>query len=304
MLYVDQALTINAAHVIRNASTKQCITACALKSQYRWCLTGTPIQNAVEDFGSLLQFLRINPFDNPSSFKHEIADWIKVGEEKGMTRLRLLVSAVCLRRTKECLRLPPRKSETQRVILNNEEKQLHEIYRRNTVDFIDFVFRGNIKLKSFATVIQQILRLRQICDHGKEMLSLKTIQNMDDYISTQGSKGDIVPSTETALCGACGRKVEDFYLLLRCLHPACRPCSDERDIATPDGELECMICAGTAYQGSNEGTDVENESETHGVTGIEYRPSSKVAALLQNLRTLNHEHIDPPIKRYSDTLVL
>ena len=220
-----------------------------------------------------------------------------------MKRLRLLVSAVCLRRTKECLGLPSRKNETQHVILNDEEKQLHEMYRQNTVDFIDFVFRGDLKLKSFATVIQQILRLRQICDHGKEMLSFKTLQNMEDFNASQGSKGSILPSAETALCGACGRKVEDFDSFLRCLHPTCRPCSEEKDISTPDGEPECLICASTAFQDTSHHPDTESESETRDDTGVEYWPSSKVAALLKNLRRFSQEPTDLPIKRYFGPLI-
>lgn len=34
----------------------------ALKSDFRWCLTGTPLQNRIGEFFSLIRFLNISPF--------------------------------------------------------------------------------------------------------------------------------------------------------------------------------------------------------------------------------------------------
>lgn len=34
----------------------------ALKVDYRWCLTGTPLQNRIGEFFSLIRFLNIKPF--------------------------------------------------------------------------------------------------------------------------------------------------------------------------------------------------------------------------------------------------
>lgn len=34
----------------------------ALKVEYRWCLTGTPLQNRIGEFFSLIRFLNMSPF--------------------------------------------------------------------------------------------------------------------------------------------------------------------------------------------------------------------------------------------------
>lgn len=290
-------VVLDEAHVIRNASTKQCATVCALKARHRWCLTGTPIQNAVEDFGSLLQFLQVYPFDNPSSFTHEIADWIRCGDEKGMKRLRLLVSAICLRRTKDCLGLPPRKNEIQPVAFNNEEKDLYEICKQSTVEFIELVFKEDGKLKSFATVIQLILRLRQICNHGKEMLSAKTLKNIDDYMSSQGSRGSMSPLVEVALCGICGRKVQDMEALLPCMHSTCSSCFEEKEMMLSKGELDCSICAGTLSSKSNNNLGSDQDQPIPDAMIVAYKPSSKVATLIKNLLSYNQGPTTLPIKR-------
>ena len=288
-------VVLDEAHVIRNASTKQCATVCALKARHRWCLTGTPIQNTVEDFGTLLKFLRVYPFDNPSSFAHEISDWIRCGDEKGLKRLRSLVSAICLRRTKDCLGLPPRKNVIQSVVFNSDEKDLYETCKRSTVELIDFVFQDDGRLKSFATVIQLILRLRQICNHGKDMLSTKTLKNIQDFMLSQGSTGGTPTLIETALCGICRHKVQVVDSLLPCMHPACSSCFEEKELMVSKGELECSVCAGTDSPMSN--TDLPVATPIQDAMMIDYKPSSKVAALMKNLLSYTEDSADVPIKR-------
>ena len=289
-------VVLDEAHVIRNASTKQCATCCDLKARHKWCLTGTPIQNRVEDFGSLLQFLQVYPFNNPASFTHEIADWIRCGDEKGMRRLRLLVSAICLRRTKDCLGLPSRLNEIQRVAFNSEETLLYETCKQSTVEFIELVLKEDGAPQSFATVIQLILRLRQICNHGKEMLSTKTLKIVHDFKMSQGSKREVPSLDETALCGVCGRKTLDIDSLLPCMHPACSSCFEEKEIMISKGVLECLSCADTRSPRSNNSPLVDQPMSDAMI--LDYKPSSKVAALMKNLLSYNEISAEIPIKRF------
>lgn len=60
---------IDEAQNIKNPAAKSAIACCRLNSTYRWCLTGTPMMNRLEDFQSLLGFLRIKPYNNPKKFK-------------------------------------------------------------------------------------------------------------------------------------------------------------------------------------------------------------------------------------------
>jgi SNF2 family DNA or RNA helicase len=60
---------IDEAHNIKNPNAKSNMACCRLNSTYRWCLTGTPMMNRLEDFQSLLGFLRIRPYSNAKKFK-------------------------------------------------------------------------------------------------------------------------------------------------------------------------------------------------------------------------------------------
>ena len=223
---------------------------------------------------------------------HEIAEWIKCGHETGMKRLRQLVSAVCLRRTKACLGLPPRNNAIQDVHLNDEELVLYESCKQSTIEFIDFVFKEDEKLKSSATAIQLILRLRQVCDHWKQMLSVTTLENMEAYRTSHGSREFASPSAEAPVCGVCGCEVHDYKSLLRCMHPACHRCSQEMEI---DVEPECSVCSGTNLKK----VDLAWEPAIQGHMDLDYQPSSKVTALLRNLEIDKGRSTETPVKRYS-----
>ncbi|KAF9012213.1 hypothetical protein BDZ89DRAFT_1077429 [Hymenopellis radicata] len=50
---------LDESHLIHSTGIKRAMACRALKSQCRWCMTGTPIQNKVADLYSLFDFLRI-----------------------------------------------------------------------------------------------------------------------------------------------------------------------------------------------------------------------------------------------------
>jgi DNA repair protein RAD16 len=49
---------------IQTRTTMTAKACFALKTDYRWCLTGTPLQNRIGEFFSLIRFLNIQPFSN------------------------------------------------------------------------------------------------------------------------------------------------------------------------------------------------------------------------------------------------
>lgn len=53
---------IDEAQCIKNRNTKAALACCRLNSTYRWCMSGTPMMNSVQELHSLLKFLRIRPY--------------------------------------------------------------------------------------------------------------------------------------------------------------------------------------------------------------------------------------------------
>lgn len=136
-------------------------------------LTGTPIQNKIDDVWALFKFLRISPIDEKDIFTKFISAPCKTGEQIGLARLQLVMRCCTLRRTKETktengekiLNLPPRKETQVWLDLTPEEREVYDsrvIHLKEKVQ--QFQKAGELS-KNYANVLQEILRLRQTCDH-------------------------------------------------------------------------------------------------------------------------------------------
>lgn len=97
-------IVLDEAQFIKNRTTKASLSCATLSSVKRWCLTGTPIQNNVDELYSLLRFLRIQPLSDYPTFKKTISIPIMNGDTHiAMNRLKAVLMAVMLRRTKSVL---------------------------------------------------------------------------------------------------------------------------------------------------------------------------------------------------------
>ena len=63
-------IILDEAQCIKNRRTQTAQACHALYATYRWCLTGTPMMNSVEELFSLIHFLRIKPY----------SDWIQFNQ--------------------------------------------------------------------------------------------------------------------------------------------------------------------------------------------------------------------------------
>lgn len=92
---------LDEAHCIKNVATVASRACCLLNAERRWCVSGTIIQNSLDDVYALMKFLRHEPWCQRSFWKAAITDVSDMSEALG--RVKRLLTPIMLRRTKETL---------------------------------------------------------------------------------------------------------------------------------------------------------------------------------------------------------
>lgn len=153
-----------AAHKIRNRTTNHFEAVHQLTAQRRWCLTGTPIQNRLEDLGSLVTFLKVPELERVAIFRNYIIAPTSGRGQSRFQNLQTLLGAICLRRTREVLNLPEPITFPRVLSFSYQERQqydeLYDYYRKQ----VQMAVSGHTKMAS--TTLQSIHELRLFCNNG------------------------------------------------------------------------------------------------------------------------------------------
>lgn len=91
---------LDEAQTIKNHRTQVSRACCGLRAKRRWCLSGTPIQNSIDDLYSYFKFLKYDPYAVYSSFCSSIKYPISRNASHGYKKLQAVLRTVLLRRTK------------------------------------------------------------------------------------------------------------------------------------------------------------------------------------------------------------
>ncbi|KEF53190.1 uncharacterized protein A1O9_10638 [Exophiala aquamarina CBS 119918] len=178
---------LDEAQNIKNRMAKAAVAACRIRADHRWALSGTPMQNNVEEMYSLVKFCRIRPYNDWAKFSKDIAGpirrkgngrYISVSEEeKAMQTLQALLRAILLRRTKQSkvdgkpiLQLPPKTTSEDRIAFGEDELTFYKALENNAqIQFNRFLQRGaNGGIgRNYSNALVLLLRLRQACCHPR-----------------------------------------------------------------------------------------------------------------------------------------
>ncbi len=158
---------LDESQAIKNPASKVTRAAGLLRAKNRLCMSGTPLQNNTFDIFAQMNFLNPGMLGSLEFFRQEFALPIdKFGEPDRKDHLRKLLFPFILRRTKEQVAKDlPEKTETILFCeMEDEQRKIYEVYRNDYRDKILGVIDSQGIHKSQLTILQGLMKLRQICD--------------------------------------------------------------------------------------------------------------------------------------------
>lgn len=311
---------LDEAHNIKDRQSNTARAVNVIKTQKRWCLSGTPLQNRIGEMYSLIRFLNIDPFskyfctkcdcaskewkfsDNmhcdrcnhvimqhTNFFNHFMLKNIqKFGVEgpglESFNNIQVLLKNIMLRRTKveraDDLGLPPRIVTIRRDYFNEEEKDLYRSLYTDIKRKYNSYVEEGIVLNNYANIFSLITRMRQMADHPDLVLRRFRNSTIEDGV---------------IICQLCDDEAEE-PIVSKCHHKFCRLCIKEYVESFMDensSRLACPVChIGLSIDLTQPSIEVDLEmfKKKSIVTRLNlhggWRSSTKIEALLEELYNL------------------
>ena len=252
---------LDEAHSIKNRNAKATQACYALRAEYRWCLTGTPMQNNLDELQSLIRFLRIKPYNDLKIWRSQITEPMRAGRGNvAMKRLNFYLKAFMKRRTKDILKqdgalnpggkptadgalsagfkITERKVENVSAEFTPEERSFYSRLEQRTDRNIDAMMSGS-KL-NYASALVMLLRLRQACNHPH--LASGSISEDRDALTT----GQTQATQTSRKQKVADKEIDDMADLLGGLSVQTKQCdmcqTDLTEDETNSGAIRCTEC--------------------------------------------------------------
>ncbi|ORX98845.1 hypothetical protein K493DRAFT_257864 [Basidiobolus meristosporus CBS 931.73] len=231
-------VVLDEAQTIKNKSTRSAQGCSSLSSVKRWCLTGTPIQNNVDELYSLLNFLKVKPYLHYPTFCDQITRPLQQGREQtAIKRLQVILKAIMLRRTKTTmiegkplLNLPERRVDICTIPFSPRERLFYEKLENKMQDrFKDILQQGGAN-RQYTNILCLLLRLRQACNHPN-LVSSSVGVDLDSL--------DPVPQQDSE-----DQQLDDLADLLggMALEKSTKKCSTCFEVLKNPSDLQCPDC--------------------------------------------------------------
>lgn len=204
-------IILDESQIIKNADSQTAKNVVKLNSKFRLTLTGTPLENSVEDLWSQINFLNPGLLGSLNSFrKNFILPIEKAGDQDKLNTLQAIIKPFILRRTKKQVAkdLPEKTEQVIYCEMHPEQKSLYEkVKSKYRNEILNSIAKYGVN-KSKMYVIKGLTELRQIANHPQ-----LTETDFEDH---SGKFEEIIRMTETAINE--GHKVLLFSQFVRFLN--------------------------------------------------------------------------------------
>lgn len=199
-----QRIVIDEAQTVKNVDTQAAKSLRRLTARHRVALTGTPVENRLEDMRAILDFCNPGMFGSPEVFRARFSTPIETsGDTDTASRLVALAAPFLLRRTKSdpgIVELPAKLEHRVDSYLTSEQAALYTAVVKNMMEDVKDASDGGRK----GAILSGLTALKQVCDHpalyaadgsallrGGEHRSGK-LDALDEILTTAGDAGEKV----------------------------------------------------------------------------------------------------------------
>jgi SNF2 family DNA or RNA helicase len=172
-----QGIVLDEAQNIKNPDAKQSQAVRQLEATFRIALTGTPVENKLQELWSILDFLNPGYLGNKQFFQRRFAMPIeKYGDSASLSQLRSLVQPFILRRLKsdrEIIQDLPEKQEMNVFCgLTPDQATLYQKVVEDSLAEIETA-EG---LQRRGMILALLVKLKQVCNHPAQYLKKNSLE--------------------------------------------------------------------------------------------------------------------------------
>ncbi|KAF9614280.1 hypothetical protein IFM89_017081 [Coptis chinensis] len=166
-----ECMIVDEGHRLKNKESKLFIALKQYSSNHRVLLTGTPLQNNLDELFMLMHFLDAGKFGSLEEFQEEFKD---INQEEQIARLHKMLAPHLLRRLKKDVLkdMPPKKELILRVELSSKQKEYYKAILTRNYEIL--TRRGGAQI----SLINVVMELRKLCCHAYMLDGVE--QNIQD----------------------------------------------------------------------------------------------------------------------------
>jgi SNF2 family DNA or RNA helicase len=164
-------VVLDEAQNIKNPGTRAAQAARSLHARWRAALTGTPVENRLEDLWSIFQFLNPGLLGTAQEFRRTFGQPIeRLQDATASARLQRLVGPFILRRLKSdksiIADLPEKNEATVFCTLTREQATLYQAVLKESLEAIE----ESEGIQRRGQILATLTKLKQVCDHPALLL--------------------------------------------------------------------------------------------------------------------------------------
>ncbi|THG13033.1 hypothetical protein TEA_005145 [Camellia sinensis var. sinensis] len=160
-----ECMIVDEGHRLKNKDSKLFSSMKQYSTKHRVLLTGTPLQNNLDELFMLMHFLDAGKFGSLEEFQEEFKD---INQEEQISRLHKMLAPHLLRRVKKDVMkdLPPKKELILRVELSSKQKEYYKAILTRNYDILTRKGGAQVRLQVVISLINVVMELRKLCCHS------------------------------------------------------------------------------------------------------------------------------------------